>query len=178
MTRQEICTLLALASSSYPSMQARDPKPIVEAWAMMLADLDVVVARAAIVKVCRQSQFFPTEAQIVAAAKQLDPREEKLPTAAEAWEEVGRLIIRFGPYRAPVYSCDQVRRAAQAMGWLQLCTGDNPEADRAHFLRIYESMRNKTKDERENEKALELSGMNAAVKALAASMTIEGRGSR
>ena len=31
MTRQETIALVALASSSYPSMQARDPRPIVEA---------------------------------------------------------------------------------------------------------------------------------------------------
>ena len=171
MNRHEVFALVALASSSYPSMQYRDPKPVVEAWAMMMADLDAVVAKAAIIKVCRDSQFFPSVAQIVAAAQQLDPRAEKLPTAAEAWEEIGRLIVRFGPYRAPVYSCDLVRRAAQAIGWLQLCTGENTEADRAHFLKIYESMRNKHKDQRENEKALELSGMSAAVKALAAKLT-------
>ena len=84
MTRREAMALVALASSSYPSIQGKDPRPIVEAWAMMLADLDAVVAKAAIIKVCRESQFFPSVAQIVAAAQELDPRTEKLPTAAEA----------------------------------------------------------------------------------------------
>ena len=171
MTRQDIYALVALASSSYPSMQNRDPRPIVEAWALMLADMEPVVAKAAIIKVCRESQFFPSVAQTVTAARSLDPREEKLPTAAEAWEEIEKQIVRVGPYRAPVYSCETVRRAAQSIGWLQLCTGDNTEADRAHFLKIYESMRSRHMDQRENKKVLELSGMSDVVKALAQKLT-------
>ena len=107
----------------------------------MLADLEAVVAKAAIIKVCRESKFLPSVAQVVAAAVELDPRLAKLPTAAEAWEEVEQLIQTAGPYRAPKYSCDTVKRAVRAIGWLQLCMGENPEADRAHFLRLYESMR-------------------------------------
>ena len=169
LTPQEVkmLALVVLASSSYPSIQGKDPRPIVEAWAMMLADLDAVVAKAAIIKVCRESQFFPSVAQIVAAAEALDPRTEKLPTAAEAWEEVVQLIRNFGPYRAPLYSCDTLKRAVRAIGWQQLCMGENPEADRAHFLRLYESMRSRYREDRENEKVLALSGMGEVVKALA-----------
>ena len=166
MTRQETIALVALASSSYPSMQARDPRPIVEAWSLMLADLDPQLAKAAIVKVCRESQFFPSVAQITAAAAGLDPRSEQLPTAAEAWEQVTGLIQDFGPYRAPVYSCDTVKRAVKAIGWRQLCLSENPEADRAHFLRLYESMRGTHKERRENEKVLALSGIGDLIRAL------------
>ena len=171
MSRQEILALVALASSSYPSMQSRDPRPIVAAWSVMLADLDATVAKAAIIKVCRESQFFPSVAQIVAAARELDSRSEKLPTAAEAWEEVSRLIQLVGPYRAPQYSCDLVRRATRAIGWLQLCLGDNPEADRAHFLKIYDALRVRHQAERENEAVLALSGAADLILALAAGMS-------
>ncbi|MBP1624246.1 MAG: hypothetical protein H6Q07_2266 [Acidobacteria bacterium] len=170
MTRQEVCALVALASSSYPTMQSRDPRPIVEAWALMLADLEAVVAKAAIIKVCRESKFFPSVAQVVAAAAELDPRRAKLPTAAEAWEEVEGLIQMVGPYRSPKYSCDTVKRAVRAIGWQQLCMGENPEADRAHFLRLYESMRSRYREDRENEKVLALSGVGELIKALAGKM--------
>ena len=136
LTPQEIkmLALVVLASSSYPSMQNKDPQPIVTAWSMMLADIPQEILQAAVVKVCRDSEYFPSVAQIVAAAAELDPRNEKLPTAAEAWEEVVQLIRDFGPYRAPLYSCDTLKRAVRAIGWQQLCMGENPEADRAHFL--------------------------------------------
>ncbi|HWR30740.1 MAG TPA: hypothetical protein VN631_13010 [Negativicutes bacterium] len=48
-----------------------------------------------------------------------------------------------------------------------LCMGENPEADRAHFLRLYESMRSRYSEDRENEKVLALSGMGDVVTALA-----------
>ena len=171
MSRAEICALVALAGSSNPSMQAKDPRPIVEAWSLMLGDLDPVLAKAAIIKVCRESDFFPSVARIVAAAEELDPRNEKLPTAAEAWEEVERLIIQFGPYRAPVYSCDLVRRAVRAIGWLQLCCSENPAADRAHFLKLYESMRSKQKETKEIEQVMKIAGVGELIRALAGKTT-------
>ena len=48
MTKQEICALVALAASSNPSMQNKDPQPIVAAWSVMLADLDPLVAKVAV----------------------------------------------------------------------------------------------------------------------------------
>lgn len=167
MTRGEIVALVTLATAAYPSAQSKDPEPVVTAWALMMPDIPFAVARAAVIKVCRSSKFFPSIAEIVEASHELDPKKEKLPTAAEAWEEVGRLIRNVGPYRQPRYSCDTVRRAAQSVGWLQLCTGNNPEADRAHFLRLYESMCGRLKENNENETALELSGMGGIVRALA-----------
>ena len=173
MTHTEIISLVTLATAAYPSAQAKDPEPIVKAWSLMLPDFPYAIARAAVIRVCRSSKFFPSIAEIVEAAQELDPRHEKLPTAAEAWEEVNRLIQEAGPSRVPAYSCDTVRRAVRAIGWSQLCWGDNPEANRAHFLRIYESMRVKHHETSENEKALQLSGMSDVVKALAGRMNMK-----
>ena len=167
MTKHEICALVALASCSNPTMQSKDPAPIVAAWTIMLADLDPVVAKAAVIKVCRESDYFPSVARIVEAANELDPRIEKPPTAAEAWEEVERLIIHFGPYRAPKYSCDLVRRAVRAIGWLQLCCSENPAADRAHFLKIYDSMRSKHKEQQEIQQVMKIAGVGDMIRALA-----------
>ena len=83
----------------------------------MLPDIPFAVARAAVIKVCRSSPFFSSVAEVVEAARELDPCQEHLPTAAEAWEEVSRLIQDVGPYRAPQYSCDTVKRAARSIGW-------------------------------------------------------------
>ena len=171
MTKHDICALVALASCSNPSMQSKDPAPIVAAWTIMLADLDPIIAKAAVIKVCRESDFFPSVARIVEAANELDPRIEKPPTAAEAWEEVERLIIHFGPHRAPKYSCDLVRRAVRAIGWLQLCCSENPAADRAHFLKLYESMRSKHKEAKEIEQVMKTAGVGDMIRALAAGMS-------
>ena len=167
MTKHDICALVGLASCSNPTMQSKDPAPIVAAWTIMLSDLDPVLAKAAIIKVCRESDFFPSVARIVEAANELDPRIEQPPTAAEAWEDVERLIIHFGPHRAPKYSCDLVRRAVRAIGWLQLCCSENPAADRAHFLRLYESMRSKHKEQQEIQQVMKIAGVGDMIRALA-----------
>lgn len=170
MTKQESAALVALASASYPSMQNRDPSPIIAAWALMLADIPAEVGKAAVVKVCRQSEFFPSVAQIVAASELVDPRTDTTPSAAEAWEEVYRQIQYTGQYRQPAWTNPVIGRAVGAMGWVELCQGENLEADRAHFLRIYESMRTGHKDREAGNKALKLSGMDEIVKALAGGM--------
>ena len=171
MTKQDICALVALAASSNPTMQSKDPAPIVAAWSLMLADLDPVVAKAAVIKVCRESDFFPSVARIVAAAEELDPRNEKLPTAAEAWEEVEKQICSAGIYKPPVFSSELVRRAARSIGWLQLCSSENPAADRAHFLRLYESMKNKRKEAKEIEQVMKIAGVGDLIRALAGGQT-------
>ncbi len=171
MTKQEICALVALAASSNPTMQTKDPTPIVAAWSIMLAELDPVVAKAAVIKVCRESDFFPSVARIVAAAGELDPRNEKLPTAAEAWEEVEQQICAAGIYKAPVFSYDLVRRAARSIGWRQLCCSENPAADRAHFLKLYESMKNKRKQAKEIEQVMKIAGVGDLIRALVGGQT-------
>ena len=171
LTPQEVkmLALVVLASSSYPSMQSKDPQPIVSAWSLMLADIPLEILQAAVLKVCRESEFFPSVAQIVAAAEELDPRNEKLPTAAEAWEEVEQQICSAGIYKPPVFSSELVRRAARAIGWLQLCSSENPAADRAHFLRLYESMKNKRKEAKEIEQVMKIAGVGDLIRALAGS---------
>lgn len=171
IAEQRMLVLVCLAASSYPSMQTKDPEPIAKSWALMMRDIPVEILKAAIVKVCRESEFFPSVAMLVAAAHELDPRNPKLPTAAEAWAEVTQQICDAGIYRAPSFSCDTVQKAVRAIGWRQLCCSENPEADRAHFMRIYESMRSKHRENQELNKALELSGMADVVKALASGMS-------
>lgn len=167
----KMLALVVLASSSYPSMQNKDPQPIVSAWSLLLADIPLAILQAAVLKVCRESAFFPSVAQIVEAANALDPRSEKLPTAAEAWEEVEQQICAVGIYKKPVFSCDLVRRAARSIGWLQLCCSENPAADRAHFLRLYESMKNKRSEAKEIEQVMKIAGVGDLIRALAGGRT-------
>ena len=49
MTRAEIISLVTLATAAYPTSQAKDPEPIVNAWALMLTDIPFAVGKAAMV---------------------------------------------------------------------------------------------------------------------------------
>ena len=170
MLDSEVVSLVMIAIAACPSSQERDPEPIANAWKLMLGDIPYAIAKPAVMQVIRASKFFPSVAEIVAAAELLDPRTDALPTAADAWGEVYRQIQYTGQYRQPVWTNQVIARAVGAMGWVELCQGENLEADRAHFLRIYESMRTGHKDRAAGNKALQLSGMDELVKALAGGM--------
>ena len=171
MTRSEVVALVTLATAAYPAAQGKDPEPVVKAWLLLLPEIPFPVAKAAVCRLCRSSVFFPSVADIVKVAAELGPCTDRLPTTAEAWEEVAGLIRSVGPYKAPAYSCDTVQRAARSIGWRQLCTGENPETDRAHFLKIYESLRERKLSARENEVALKIAGMSKMIQILTGKLT-------
>ena len=59
------------------------------------------------------------------------------------WGEVNEAIRHYGYYHQEEGMTslrEPMRIAVQRMGWRALCTSENDMADRAHFLRIYESI--------------------------------------
>lgn len=63
--------------------------------------------------------------------------------ADEAWERVRRAIRRYGYYREAdgLASLPQeVRRAAECLGWQSLCDSTEPEVCRAQFRKAYEAI--------------------------------------
>jgi hypothetical protein len=65
-----------------------------------------------------------------------------------ALAEVMAQVSRTGRYGAPSWSSPALAAAVQAMGgWVAVCDSDNPEAFRAHFLRLYEPMAKRQTDE-------------------------------
>ena len=73
-----------------------------------------------------------------------------LPDAGDAWGEVNDAIRNYGYYRqaeALTSMREPVRLAVQRMGWRDSCMSENGMADRAHFLRIYESMEKRTREQ-------------------------------
>jgi len=182
LNKQETACIVGIIVETYPNLSAKpdwNVKNMVEVWSMLLGDIDFEIAKVAVIKACRQSKFPPSVSEIVEAANAVDPRIEQLPSSADAWNEVFGKIQSVGQYRKPDWSHEVIARAVGAMGWPQLCEGENLEADRAHFLRIYESMRTGHSNRAESNKALELSGMMDIIKALAGKMDMnqlpEGR---
>lgn len=65
-----------------------------------------------------------------------------LPDASEALAEVYERIAREGVYRTPAWSHPALGQTIDALGgWEAVCMDDNPEAFRAHFMRLYETCR-------------------------------------
>lgn len=138
MTKHETKCLLGLALANWPSMQ--DKEFLVDAtaalWYKMLGHLPYKAAEAGLAKVLLTARFFPTVAEILAAAESLDRRPDAPPPAEEAWDEVCR---NLDPYRMPQWSHEAIRLTVRRMGGIRtLCESETPSVDRAHFLKFYE----------------------------------------
>ena len=73
-----------------------------------------------------------------------------MPDSGDAWGEVIKAINHFGHYRqeeALASMHEPVALAVKRMGWRDLCLSENGMADRAHFLRIYETMEKRTAED-------------------------------
>jgi len=111
------------------------------------------------------SEFLRAIESVITTMKELYPgtnliatiRERALPrypSPTEAWEEV-RTQLNF--YKKPVFSCELIKRAVEAVGWADMCLSEDVGLIRTHFLRAYEILL-----EREKEK--QMTGIKALPK--------------
>lgn len=143
MTTHDTIKLFALISASYPREQAfANASPaMVALWAKLLADIPLAAAEAAIASHVSTSPFPPSIAEIRewAAGGPGDG------AGADAWGKLMQAVRKYG-------WCNQTE-AKEFLGpdiwgamlrtfpdWLALCMSENMEADRAHFLRMWDSM--------------------------------------
>lgn len=142
MTTHDTIKLFALISASYPREQAfANASPaMVALWAKLLADIPLAAAEAAIASHVSTSPFPPSIAEIRewAAGGPGDG------AGADAWGKLMQAVRKYG-------WCNQAE-AKEFLGpdiwgamlrtfpdWLALCMSENMEADRAHFLRMWDS---------------------------------------
>ena len=113
-------------------------------YCRLLTDIPSDILEAACLQCIATSKFFPTVAELRDAALAMTPEMDGLPTAGEAWGEVLREIWRTGTdqwHGPPVFSHALIERTMKAMGWRNICLSEDGMADRAHFMRIYDALR-------------------------------------
>ena len=129
-------------------------------YARALSSLSIAEIDAAMLKLMRTMRFFPSIAEIFEQAENIKNfsigKIEK--SSDEAWREVLREIHDAFIYREPKFSTPEIKQAALNMGWTSLC---NLETDaintaRAQFMRIYDSILNRKKDNKVNGEVIEL----------------------
>ncbi len=154
----------------------------------LLWDMDVEMLQTAVKACCTEAgrAFAPSAGEIRGAASNLIARAAGLPTAAEAWGAVMDSFRRTSFNKPELLDHPLLIEAIRCMGGLELIgMSENNMADRAHFLKIFEQLR-----ERVIRETLELPAIteyienkrliDGQVKALAARMgrqvvLIEGR---
>jgi hypothetical protein len=156
MTKQETARLVALALANWPSMQDKSFKVEGTAalWHKMLGHLPYSVVEAGLAKILLTSKYFPTVAEILAAAESLQPKSQGLPPVEAAWDEVCR---NLNPYQAPVWSHDGIRLTVRRLGGIRtLCESENMGPIRAHFFKLYEALAEREKEQTINSKVAAL----------------------
>lgn len=86
-----------------------------------------------------ECKFLPTIAEIVERHRNitgaLAPE-----TAAEQWGQVTRAMREVGYVQTPRFRDPVTAKIISQWGWENLCASDTPMADRAHFLKMYQSI--------------------------------------
>lgn len=93
-----------------------------------------------------ESEFLPTIAKIKEMHRQMkSPVTPDL--AQQGWESVTRAVAGVGMWGTPSFKDPIVKRVVDAFGWLNLCMSDNQMADRAQFVKFYESFARQVAEE-------------------------------
>lgn len=85
------------------------------------------------------------------------------PLATEAWAEVSDIAERYG-YESydnnprPRWSHELIRKTVRAITWWEICSGSNPSAVRAQFIKAYEQYAQK--EDKQTITAIGFSGDN------------------
>lgn len=150
-TIDEVAQMLAVASATYPNFKMQvGPQAFAAAWHRHVGQLPAEQLQAAMDRAVASSEFFPTVADVLKAAKQV---EQGAPmTALEAWAKVKKMMYVMGNYHPPIglpqplqvvsrpwtFADEKITRAIEGIGWNELFEGDE-DVMRSHFVRSYDA---------------------------------------
>jgi len=151
MTIKDTMYVLAILMAAYPyfykdiRQDDEQMQVIVSLWHEMLSDYDVAAVKVALKRlIAVHKEYPPTIGQLLESINIVSGN--AAPDADEVWSEITRAISDYGFYRtneAKANLSPIALEVIKAMDWVNLCTSENPETDRAHFLRIYQAIKNR-----------------------------------
>jgi hypothetical protein len=139
--RTEVIKLIGLCSVNYRNWPEKDKEDmVISLWLKMLDDTEYFIAEAAVEKYLAESVYPPTIADIRTRIADITVIKEK--TAIEAWGDVTKAISKYGSYNE-VKAMESFRgvtkKVVESIGFKTLCISENEMADRAHFLKVYDT---------------------------------------
>lgn len=140
MSPLEIKKLVAVLVAAYPASKVTPES--VGIYERMLADLDYPAANAAVEQLLATSKWLPTVAEIRERVASLAIGGVR--AGGEGWGDVLKAIGRYGRNRVPgvdfEFADPVVLACVRAFGWRELCDSENPQADRARFVELYDKL--------------------------------------
>jgi hypothetical protein len=122
-----------------------------EVFARLIEDLDYEPTMAAALTWLKTQPMRPAISDLRAAVRAELEAVGAIPADPDpdqAWGIVTRAFSSVGRYRPFPFDNPLVKRVVDRIGWETLCNSDNPEADRAHFLRMYAAELDRDRDAR------------------------------
>ncbi len=143
MTNSQAAKLVAVLIAAYRSrISPDDVDAMSAAYERQLGDLDYDVADVAVEQLIATLKFLPSIAEVREAYVALLAGEAR--PGGEAWGIVHRAIHSQGRYRIPGVDFDFGDPVAldvvRSMNWRELCDSQNPVADRARFVELYDKL--------------------------------------
>jgi hypothetical protein len=137
MTYDDVAKLLAMLHAAWQNAKVADHDAQVRAYEIALHDIPYEAGEQAVRSLIQEAEFFPPPAKIRKAALSILG---VIMSPEEAWREVVRQIREVGFYGSPSFSNPLIAETVRHMGWRNLCGSDDLDADRAWFIRVFESL--------------------------------------
>lgn len=147
MDLQVFIKCIAVLEASYDKFNITSNKDKLMIWYEMLGDRAEVDFMLGVKKYIATNEFAPTIAGINKAIA--SNQTSKAPDGLQAWAELQTSIRKWGMYhedKALDSLSPETRAVVEALGFTNLCTSENQMADRAHFIKLYESRATKNKE--------------------------------
>lgn len=119
--------------------QLKIDKQQVQVMHGLLSDLPIEKILSGVSIFCASHKEIYPNTNIVAYIREYALYDPKELTSAEAWEVVRKAIASYGRYSKRPKFESLIEKSVESIGWVQLCDSNNPSADRAHFMRMYDT---------------------------------------
>lgn len=150
MSKLDVIKLLGMIAVAYPNMKEVDDLTV-KTWYECLSDIDLEVALAAVKKNILESPFPPTIADIRKQVADVVTLEEDRLDTSKAWGEVVKAMQVHGSYseiEALKSMSPITRKVVKYIGWREICLSENLGVIRGQFLRMYETVATREKQDR------------------------------
>ena len=152
MEREEFKTLVKGMKAVYAQPSFIPDQDAFNVWYALMQDLEYKVCNVAIQKWMLTNKFPPTIADIRELAASIHEGEQL--TWGESWRMFKAAVRKYGydREREALESLDPLtRKCTEIFGYREFCISDirNEMADRAHFQRIFETLAQREKTDRQ-----------------------------
>lgn len=141
MNKKEFSIFASALRTYYPKEKLLPNEQAMELWYNQLKDIPYNVASATLEKWVAIEKWSPSIADIRKTAVEMVNGTNY--DWGNGWEQVDKAIRKYGMYNEAeaLESMDDItRQAVQRLGFKNICTSENYQADRANFRMIYEQI--------------------------------------